>query len=254
MEGWRRHLPNDPDVPYRPTAKPLGLMKGSILLVEDHRDLAETISMVLESAGYTMDFAANGPEALRLATENVFDCIVLDLMLPGIDGLAVCRRLRNDHGIDTPVLMLTARDRIEDKLSGFEHGADDYLVKPFVAEELKARVNALVSRKRGETASTRIIAGDLVMDIRTREVTRRGRPLDLSPTGFRILRILLREAPAVVSREAIEHELWGEDVPDSDALRSHVYTLRKALENPFGQEGGTMIHTVRGVGFRLHVE
>ncbi|MDE0279761.1 MAG: response regulator transcription factor [Gammaproteobacteria bacterium] len=226
-------------------------MKGSVLLVEDHRDLAETISMALESAGFTMDYAADGPEALRLATENMFDCIVLDLMLPGIDGLAVCRRLRNDHGIDTPVLMLTARDRIEDKLTGFEHGADDYLVKPFVIEELKARVNALVSRKRGETASTRIIAGDLMVDTRTREVTRRGRPLDLSPTGFRILRILLREAPAVVSRETIEHELWGEDAPDSDALRSHVYILRKALDKPFEPDDATMIRTVKGVGFRL---
>ncbi|MXY66516.1 MAG: response regulator transcription factor [Gammaproteobacteria bacterium] len=226
-------------------------MKGSVLLVEDHRDLAETISMALESAGFTMDYAADGPEALRLATENMFDCIVLDLMLPGIDGLAVCRRLRNDHGIDTPVLMLTARDRIENKLTGFEHGADDYLVKPFVIEELKARVNALVSRKRGETASTRIIAGDLMVDTRTREVTRRGRPLDLSPTGFRILRILLREAPAVVSRETIEHELWGEDAPDSDALRSHVYILRKALDKPFEPDDATMIRTVKGVGFRL---
>ena len=226
-------------------------MKGSVLLVEDHRDLAETISMALESAGFTMDYAADGPEALRLATENMFDCIVLDLMLPGIDGLAVCRRLRNDHGIDTPVLMLTARDRIEDKLTGFDHGADDYLVKPFVIEELKARVNALVSRKRGETASTRIIAGDLMVDTRTREVTRRGRPLDLSPTGFRILRILLREAPAVVSREVIEHELWGEDAPDSDALRSHVYILRKALDKPFEPDTATMIRTVKGVGFRL---
>ena len=228
-------------------------MKGSVLLVEDHRDLAETISTALESAGFTMDYAADGPQALRLATEHVFDCIVLDLMLPGIDGLTVCRRLRNDHGIDTPVLMLTARDRIEDKLSGFEYGADDYLVKPFVIEELKARVNALVSRKRGETASTRIIAGDLMVDTRTREVTRRGRPLDLSPTGFRILRILLREAPAVVSREAIEHELWGDEIPDSDALRSHVYILRKALDKPFGPEEGTMIRTVKGVGFRLEL-
>ncbi len=226
-------------------------MKGSVLLVEDHRDLAETISMALETAGFTMDYAANGPEALRLATEQVFDCIVLDLMLPGIDGLTVCRRLRNDHGIDTPVLMLTARDRIEDKLTGFEHGADDYLVKPFVIEELKARVNALVSRKRGETASTRIIAGDLMVDTRSREVARRGRPLDLSPTGFRILRILLREAPAVVSREAIEHELWGDDIPDSDALRSHVYILRKALDKPFEPDDATMIRTVKGVGFRL---
>lgn len=226
-------------------------MKGAILLVEDHRDLAETVALALESAGFTVDHAADGPEALRLATEHPFDCIVLDLMLPGTDGLTVCRCLRNKHGIDTPVLMLTARDRIEDKLTGFQSGADDYLVKPFVIEELKARVNALVSRKRGETVSRRIIAGDLVVDTRTHEVTRRGRPLDLSPTGFRILRILLREAPAVVSREAIELELWGDEIPDSDSLRSHVYILRKALDKPFGPDGGAMIRTVKGIGFRL---
>lgn len=228
-------------------------MKGTILLVEDHRDLAETISMALESVGYTIDYAADGHEALRLAAENVFDCIVLDLMLPGIDGLAVCNRLRNEYGNDTPILMLTARDRIEDKLSGFEHGADDYLVKPFVIEELKARVNALVSRKRGETASTRVTAGDLVVDTRTREVTRMGESLELSPTGFRILRILLREAPAVVSREALEHELWGDEVPDSDALRSHVYILRKALDKPFEGRSEPMIKTVKGVGLKLAV-
>ena len=227
-------------------------MKKSILLVEDHRDLAETISMALESAGFAVDHAADGSEALRLVTEHEFDCILLDLVLPGIDGLMVCRRLRNKHGIDTPVLMLSARDRIEDKLAGFKHGADDYLVKPFAIEELKARVKALVSRKRGETANSRIIAGDLMVDTRTREVTRRGRHLELSPTGFRILRILLREAPGVVSREAIEHELWGDGVPGSDALRSHVYILRKALDKPFGSKGGNMIRTVNGVGFRLN--
>ena len=220
-------------------------------MVEDHRDLAETVALALESAGFTVDHAADGPEALRLATEQPFDCIVLDLMLPGTDGLSVCRCLRNKHGIDTPVLMLTARDRIEDKLAGFQYGADDYLVKPFVIEELKARVNALVSRKRGETVNRRIIAGDLVVDTRTHEVTRRGRPLDLSPTGFRILRILLREAPAVVSREAIEQELWGDEIPDSDSLRSHVYILRKALDKPFGPHDDTMIRTVKGIGFRL---
>ncbi len=226
-------------------------MKGTVLLVEDHRDLAETISLALESAGYDIDYAADGIEALRLATSETFDCIVLDLMLPGMDGLTVCNRLRGDHAIDTPVLMLTARDTIDDKLAGFDHGADDYLVKPFVIEELKARVNALVNRKRGETANTRIAAGGLVLDTRTREVTRLGKPLEISPTGFRILRILLREAPAVVSREALERELWGDEVPDSDALRSHVYILRKAVDKPFEPDHGSIIRTIKGVGLKL---
>ena len=226
-------------------------MKGTVLLVEDHRDLAETISMALESAGFTIDYAADGLEAMRLATEESFDCIVLDLMLPGMDGLTVCNKLRSEHSIDTPILMLTARDQIEDKLSGFQHGADDYLVKPFVIEELKARVTALVNRKRGETASTRITAGELVLDTRTREVTRLGKPLELSPTGFRILRILLREAPAVVARESLERELWGDEVPDSDALRSHVYILRKAVDRPFEPDHAALIKTVKGVGLKI---
>lgn len=226
-------------------------MKGTILLVEDHRDLAETISMALESAGFIVDYAADGLQAVELATSQVFDCIVLDLMLPGLDGLSVCRKLRREHGIDTPLLMLTARDAIDDKLSGFEHGADDYLVKPFVIEELKARVIALVNRRRGDTASTRIQVGGLVLDTRTRQVTRQGVTLELSPTGFRILRILLRESPAVVTREAMENELWGDEVPDSDALRSHVYVLRKAVDRPFESKHGALIKTVKGVGLKI---
>jgi len=123
-------------------------MKGTILLVEDHRDLAETISMTLENDGFVMDYAVDGLQALQLATSQVFDTIILDVMLPGIDGFTVCRRLRTEFGLDTPILMLTARDQIDDKLEGFEHGADDYLVKPFIMAELQARVTALVSRKK----------------------------------------------------------------------------------------------------------
>jgi DNA-binding response OmpR family regulator len=226
-------------------------MKGTILVVEDHRDLAETISMTLEAAGFVIDYAADGLQALQLATSQVFDAIVLDVMLPGIDGFSVCERLRKEYGLDTPILMLTARDQIEDKLEGFEHGADDYLTKPFIMSELQARVTALVNRKRGDIASTTTTVNGLSLDTRTRQVTRNGKSIELSPTGFRILRILLREAPAVVSREALENELWGDDVPDSDALRSHIYILRKAVDRPFEQEQGPLIKTVKGVGLKL---
>ena len=226
-------------------------MKGTILLVEDHRDLAETISMTLEAAGFVIDYAADGLQALQLATSQVFDAIILDVMLPGIDGFTVCRRLRSEFSLDTPILMLTARDQIDDKLEGFEHGADDYLVKPFVMAELQARVTALVNRKRGEIASTNITVRDLTLDTRTRQVTRGGKDIVLSPTGFRILRILLRESPAVVTREALENELWGDDVPDSDALRSHIYILRKAIDRPFEDTSGSLIKTVKGVGLKL---
>lgn len=226
-------------------------MKGTILVVEDHRDLAETISMTLEAAGFVIDYAADGLQALQLATSQVFDAIVLDVMLPGIDGFSICERLRKEYGLDTPILMLTARDQIEDKLEGFEHGADDYLTKPFIMSELQARVTALVNRKRGDIASTTTTVNGLSLDTRTRQVTRNGKSIELSPTGFRILRILLREAPAVVSREALENELWGDDVPDSDALRSHIYILRKAVDRPFEQEQGPLIKTVKGVGLKL---
>lgn len=226
-------------------------MKGTILLVEDHRDLAETISMTLESSGFVIDYAADGIQAIQLASTQVFDAIILDVMLPGIDGFTVCKRLRDEFGLDTPILMLTARDQIEDKLEGFEHGADDYLVKPFEMAELIARVTAMVNRKRGDIASTEIKLGDLTLDSRTRRVSRNGNDIVLSPTGFRILRILLRETPGVVSREALENELWGDDVPDSDALRSHIYILRKAVDRPFEEERGALIKTVKGVGLKI---
>lgn len=226
-------------------------MKGTILLVEDHRDLAETISMALEENGFVVDYASDGLQALQLATTSVFDTIILDVMLPGLDGYTVCQRLRKDFSIDTPILMLTARDQIEDKLEGFEHGADDYLVKPFNMAELQARVTALVNRKRGNIASTTIALGDLSLDTRTRQVTRAGETIILSPTGFRILRILLRESPGVVSREELENELWGDNVPDSDALRSHVYMLRKAVDRPFEEQNGALIKTVKGVGIKI---
>jgi len=227
------------------------IMKGTILLVEDHRDLAETISMTLENDGFVMDYAVDGLQALQLATSQVFDTIILDVMLPGIDGFTVCRRLRTEFGLDTPILMLTARDQIDDKLEGFEHGADDYLVKPFIMAELQARVSALVSRKRGEIGNTNISIKDLNLDTRTRQVTRAGNEIVLSPTGFRILRILLRESPGVVTREALENELWGDDVPDSDALRSHIYILRKAVDRPFEEQHGPLIKTVKGVGLKI---
>ena len=226
-------------------------MKGNILLVEDHHDLAETVSMSLETSGFVIDYAADGTQALQLATTQVFDAIVLDIMLPGIDGFTVCRRLRNEYGLDTPVLMLTARDQMDDKLQGFEHGADDYLVKPFQMAELEARLTALVNRKRGTIASTVIEHKDLTMDTKTRVVRRGGQDIELSPTGFRILRILLRESPGIVTRETLENELWGEDVPDSDALRSHIYILRKVVDRPFEDEYGALIKTVKGVGLKI---
>ena len=220
--------------------------KGNILLVEDHQELAGTVGDFLEARGYAVDFAADGLLALHLAATQPFDAIVLDLMLPGIDGITVCKRLRKDAQLTTPILMLTARDQLDDKLSGFEVGADDYLVKPFDLPELVARIEALMRRGRGLTST--YSAGDLTMNLDTMEVHRAGSEIKLSRTLFDILRILLREAPKVVPREMIERELWGDDLPDSDTLRSHLYNLRRAVDKPFDFP---MIETLAGRGYRL---
>ncbi|MBY6205636.1 response regulator transcription factor [Halomonas denitrificans] len=220
---------------------------ATILLVEDHDDLAATVGAFLEDSGFAMDYAADGSIALNLLEDNHYDIIVLDLMLPKVDGMKVCKKLR-DRGDSTPILMLTARDQLDDKIEGFESGADDYLVKPFDMEELSARVNALIRRARGEVSDGAIKIGDLVFDPRTMRVERDGKRLNLSPTSIRILRILMRESPRLVSREQLENELWGDMLPDSDTLRSHMYNLRKSIDRPFETK---LLHTVQGMGFKL---
>lgn len=219
-----------------------------ILLVEDHHLLAETIMDYLATEAIEVDYASRGLQGLELATTQAYDAIVLDVNLPEIDGFKICQQLREQHSIDTPILMLTARDQLNDKLSGFDAGADDYLVKPFANQELVARLQALVKRQRGEITVKRTQVGDLVLDSGSQQVWRNNKELLLSPTGFRILRVLMRESPEVVSREAIQQELWGSDVPDTDVLRSHIYNLRKVVDHPFEY---AMIQTVKGIGLRL---
>lgn len=219
-----------------------------VLLVEDHRPLAQTTTSFLESEGFEVDYAADGLSALNIASTNIYDAIILDLMLPKLDGYTICHELRTNSKIDTPILMLTARDTLEDKLKGFKQGADDYLVKPFEQRELLARLNALIKRNRGEVSSKRLNVADLTLDTGTLQAWRDGKELNLSPTGYRILRILMRESPKVVSRDAIEQELWGDAVPDSDVLRSHLYNLRKSVDMPYEEP---LIQTIKGVGFRL---
>ena len=220
---------------------------ATILLVEDHNDLAASIGDYLESAGFAMDFAADGAIALNLLDENPYDIIVLDLMLPKIDGIRVCERLR-ERGDGTPILMLTARDQLDDKVAGFNAGADDYLVKPFEMEELEMRIRALIRRARGEMSDGAMRVGDLVFDPRTMRVEREGERVNLSPTSIRILKVLMRESPRLVSREQLENELWGDMLPDSDTLRSHMYNLRKGIDRPYKTK---LLHTVQGMGFKL---
>jgi DNA-binding response OmpR family regulator len=221
---------------------------ASVLLIEDHRDIAEMVGSYLEARGYQVDYAADGVTGLHLAVVNGYDAIVLDLMLPGMDGLTLCRKLRGEARRDTLLLMLTARETAADKVAGLDAGADDYLVKPFDIRELEARLNALLRRARGHLAAEVLQVADLTLDTGTLEVQRAGQRLSLTQIALKMLTELMRAAPRVVSRRELERAVWGEVLPDSDTLRSHLYTLRKVIDRPFARP---LLHTVHGAGYRL---
>lgn len=218
-----------------------------LLLIEDNPDLAGNLTDFFESCRHTVDLSYSGPAGLRFALSNHYDAIVLDLVLPGMDGLEVCARLRH-AGVATPVLMLTARDTLPDKLAGFEQGADDYLVKPFAMPELQVRLLALSRRARGEVARKRLIVADLAYDPETLRVERAGRRIELGPIPLRILELLMRRSPGVVRRDEIEREIWGDTPPDSDALRAHIHAVRHAIDHGAGVP---LLYTLRGIGYRL---
>ena len=219
-----------------------------VLLIEDNHDIAAMVGDHLEHSGYDVDYAADGITGLHLAVTHDFDVIILDLMLPGMDGMDICRKLRTEAAKQTPVLMLTARDTLEDKVAGLDAGADDYLVKPFEIEELDARLRALLRRAGGEVAAEVLRVGGLQLDTGTLEVTRRGRRLNLTPIGLKLLTALMKASPRVLSRRDLERAVWGDIAPDSDALRSHLYNLRKTIDKPFDRP---LLHTVSGMGYRL---
>jgi DNA-binding response OmpR family regulator len=221
---------------------------GLILVVEDNRNISEMVGDYLESRGFGVDYASDGVDGLRLANENSYDAIILDLMMPRMDGLEVCRKLRGEGRKATPVLMLTARDTLDDKISGLTAGADDYLVKPFAIQELEARVRALIRRERRQVSAETLKVGDLIYDTASMRVTRGGQELQLSPIGLRLLAILMRESPKVISRRDIEREIWGDGLPDSDTLRSHLYNLRKTIDRAFDKP---LLHTVQSAGYRI---
>jgi DNA-binding response OmpR family regulator len=218
-----------------------------VLIIEDNPDIAANLGDYLEDHGHTVDFAGDGVTGLHLAVVNEFDAIVLDLALPGMDGLDVCRKLRSEAGKDTPVLMLTARDRLEDKLAGFETGADDYLVKPFELQEVEARLNVLAGRGRRKNRRE-LKVGDLNYNLDTLNVRRGDKEIYLNPIGLKLLHCLMDSSPNVVSRAELEMEVWGEEMPDSDSLRVHIHSLRGAIDKPFDSN---MIQTRHGIGYRL---
>ncbi len=218
-----------------------------ILVIEDNSDIAANIGDFLADRGHVVDFAGDGVTGLHLAVVNEFDAIVLDLGLPGMDGLEVCRKLRQDARRQTPVLMLTARDALEQKLSGFDSGADDYMVKPFALQELAARVEVL--GRRGKGIKSRLLQlADLTYNLDTLVVIRDGKSIQLNPIALKILQCLMEASPSVVTRQELEMRVWGEELPDSDSLRVHIHTLRAAIDKPFDKP---LIQTRHGIGYRL---
>ena len=218
-----------------------------ILLIEDNDALAANIADYLECCGHRVDFANDGLSGLALALSSKPEIVILDLALPRLDGLSLCAQLRREAPNHIPVLMLTARDTLDDKLSGFAHGADDYLVKPFALAELAARINAVSQRHRIGT-NHRISIGSLSLDRQQETATRADIDLRLSPILWSILRLLSEAYPNPISRTELTRRLWGDDPPSSDALRSHIHLLRQVIDKPFAVP---MLHTVHSVGFRL---
>ena len=218
-----------------------------ILVIEDNPDIASNIGDYLSDRGNVIDFAGDGITGLHLAVVNEFDAIVLDLTLPGMDGLEVCRKLRQEARKHTPVLMLTARDALPQKLAGFETGADDYMVKPFALQELEARIQVLVRRSKPQQARILVVA-DLSYNLDTLVVVRQTKNIQLNPIALKILQCLMEASPSVVTRQELEMRVWGEELPDSDSLRVHIHTLRAAIDKPFDKP---LIQTRHGIGYRL---
>jgi DNA-binding response OmpR family regulator len=220
-----------------------------LLIVEDNRDIAANIADYLEPLGHELDFATDGLTGLHLAATRPFDAIVLDLMLPGMDGINLCRTLRNQGNLDTPVLMLTARDQLDDKLEGFRAGADDYLVKPFSVKELEVRLQALVKRSTPGAGRKLLQVADLQYNTETLETRRGEQLLELNPIQRKLLELLLMNKHRVVPREELENHIWGDALPDNDVLRTHIYGLRNVIDRNFEPK---LLHTVHGAGYRIH--
>lgn len=223
-------------------------MASRLLIVEDDRDLAGNLIDFLEIQGYVTDYAADGHAALNLLTSNEYDLVVLDMMLPGVDGLTICSRIRQQLRSKVPVVMLTAKDEVDTKIAAFDIGADDYVVKPASLREIEARIRALIRRAGSKSDSDLLVIGDLRMDVGTMKIERASQAIVLPPVPTRILMLLMRRSPNVVHRLAIHREIWGEEPGDNHALIVHMHALRNAVDKPFERQ---LIHTVRGFGYRI---
>lgn len=218
-----------------------------ILVVEDEPAIASALRDILQSAGYAADVVHDGPDALTWATTYSYDVIVLDLVLPGIDGVVVCQRLRR-AGLKVPILMLTARDAVDDRVIGLDAGADDYLAKPFAAKELLARVRALRRRGAGEAASI-ITVGQLQLDPASHDVSREGTPIRLTAKEFALLEVLARHPGRVFTQERLIEAVWDADfAAESNIVEVYIRSLRRKIDG--GRRDGA-IETIRGAGYRL---
>ncbi len=215
-----------------------------VLIVEDSIQIAANIGEFLEIKGHSVDFCYSGQAALELLSDNQFDVMILDIMMPGLDGLSTCKKIRQQGQEQLPILFLTARDTLEDKLAGFAAGGDDYLVKPFALQELLARITAITSRAKGGRSHQLSFSG-LTLSTETEQAFYQDQPVKLDPLLFKLLKILLLSAPRIVHKQDLEYELWHGEHIDSSVLRTHIYRLRKVLP-----EG--LLETVRGKGYRLN--
>ncbi len=218
-----------------------------ILLIEDNRTICRQVGEFLIGHNWEVDFAHTASLGIQLALEQIYDVVLLDLNLPDKDGLFVCEEIKRKADVTLPILMLTARDSFENKATGFRSGADDYLTKPFDLRELVLRCEALARRQLLHKPKN-ITLGDLRLDTRTKTAAQNGLHLDLTSVGFRILELLVNSYPEAVSRAYITHHLWGDTPPESDALKSHIYALRKALGQPLGK---LKITTVMNLGYKI---
>ncbi|HAS6151142.1 TPA: response regulator [Vibrio vulnificus] len=218
-----------------------------ILLVDDNHNVAETIADYLDLEGITIDCAYHGEAALRLIETNHYDVIVMDIMMPKLDGISTVKKLREDYLCGTPILFLTAKQGLDDKIAAFTAGGDDYLLKPFAMQELSLRLHALANRGPRQDIGVLKFA-DITLDVKTEQVERQGQQIKLSRIQTRILKLLMKRAPAIVSRVEVIESVWGDEPPGSDALRSHIYGLRTALDKGFSE---SRLETIHGQGYRL---
>lgn len=220
-----------------------------ILLIEDNATIAKQVLEFLSAHGCELDYAERGKRGIELATAEIFDVVLLDLNLPDIDGLEVCEQIKQQASVIPAILMLTARDSFADKAAGFGQGADDYLSKPFDLRELLLRCQALARRNQLHR-SQQLSLGCLQLDLSQQKASREGQDIKLTSIGFQILALLVESYPQPVSRSLISHKLWSDSPPDSDALKSHIYSLRKALDKPFDKP---MLKTVMNLGYKLEL-